>query len=303
MVQKPCLEAEETWPGQSGVRPSVVFHNNQIPIFSRFFGSSKTNFLTLFQFFHAFSAGCNCFPFPVVFGAVDWLDVLPSSAPIHHPIVAMEVGQFPPAIAGTFCARRDNGVFGVLPTVCVAKVLELFIPVFATGRAETPDPGMAFPEASGCLIIGGIGIKPAPDGIYLQGLDPLGDGVWYRPSRSHSDGGSSGRANTNRASRALSINRAGLSPRRDNQNRPRSFFDPRGIPLKEWSGSIPRSSAPAGSRLASRVTNIALTRLLRSPSSLDAQGRHGSGIPCSASSSRWTPSWLLQKRDCLERKE
>ena len=55
---------------------------------------------------------------------------------------------------------------GVLPAVCVAKVLEVLVPVFAIGRAETPDPGMAFPEVGGCLINGGIGIKPAPDGIH-----------------------------------------------------------------------------------------------------------------------------------------
>ena len=42
-----------------------------------------------------------------------------------------------------FRASRDNRVLGVLPTVCVAMVLEVFVPVLATGRAETPGSGIA----------------------------------------------------------------------------------------------------------------------------------------------------------------
>ena len=73
-----------------------------------------------------------------------------------------------------FCACRMMVFLGVLPAVGVAKVLELFVPVFATDRAETPDLGVAFPDSGGRLITGGIGIEPAPDRIHLQGLDPLG---------------------------------------------------------------------------------------------------------------------------------
>ena len=40
-----------------------------------------------------------------------------------------------------FRANRDDGVLGMLPAVCAAKVL---VPVLATGRAETPDPWIAF---------------------------------------------------------------------------------------------------------------------------------------------------------------
>ena len=84
----------------------------------------------------------------------------------------MEVGQFPPARAGTFCRRHfaPAGMMEfleVLPAVCVAKVLEFFVPVFATGRMETPAPGMTFSEVGGCLITGSIGIEPAPNGIHL----------------------------------------------------------------------------------------------------------------------------------------
>ena len=64
------------------------FHNNPIPIFSRF------------------SVGYDRFPFPVVFGAVDLLDVFSSPVLTNHPTSAMKVGQFPSAIAGTFCPRH-----------------------------------------------------------------------------------------------------------------------------------------------------------------------------------------------------
>ena len=60
-----------------------------------------------FQFFHAFSARRDLFPFPVVCGVVDWLDVLPSPVPTRHPIGAMEVGHVPPALVVT-PTRQDH---------------------------------------------------------------------------------------------------------------------------------------------------------------------------------------------------
>lgn len=59
-------------------------------------------------------------------------------------------------LSGPFSESRDDGVPGVLPAVCGAPVLEVFTPVIATGRAATPDPGMASHEAGGRLITGGI---------------------------------------------------------------------------------------------------------------------------------------------------
>ncbi len=94
---------------------------------------------------------------------------------VHH-LVGSE------GVSRPFSDRRDDGVLGVLPAVGVAKMLEVFVPVLATGRAETPDPGIASQEAGGRVITGGIGIKPAPDGIHPQGLDPLGE-TGCRPGR------------------------------------------------------------------------------------------------------------------------
>ncbi len=84
-----------------------------------------------------------------------------------------------------FSDSRDDGVLGVLPAVGVAKMLEFFVPVLSTGRAETPDPEMASHEAGGRLITGGIGIIPAPDGIHPQGIDPLGETGCHTGCRDH----------------------------------------------------------------------------------------------------------------------
>lgn len=48
-----------------------------------------------------FRPGGDLFPFPVVFGTANWLDVLPSPVPIRRPIGVMKVGHVPPALGVT----------------------------------------------------------------------------------------------------------------------------------------------------------------------------------------------------------
>ena len=65
----------------------------------------------------------------------------------------------------------------------VAKVPELFVPVLAVGRPETPDSGMRPDEAGGRFITSGI--EPAPDAVHPQGPDPLGKAGCRTGGRDH----------------------------------------------------------------------------------------------------------------------
>ncbi|MCY3749367.1 MAG: hypothetical protein OXG64_08740 [Chloroflexi bacterium] len=83
---------------------------------------------------------------------------------------------------------QNNGVSKVAwdcPAAPVAKLLELLVPVLATGWPETPDSGMEPDEPGGCFITGGIGIKPAPDVINPQTPDPWGKAGCRTGTRDH----------------------------------------------------------------------------------------------------------------------